>query len=190
LPFYGFLLEEEDQMAKRNNMIAIKRRLLRPEIMQREDFLNMAVFNYLIGNTDWSVQYRQNIKLIAEDSLSLPATVPYDFDHAGIVRAPYAHPAEELKLRSTLHRRYRGFCLEDLEDFSAVIARYDSLKEDIYAVYTSSPLLEDKYIQRTLKYLDEFYTTLHDPKKLRNEFQYPCQKNSTGHIVIKGLKNE
>lgn len=189
LPFYGFLLEEEDEMAKRNNMISIKRMLLRPEITQREDFLNMAVFNYLIGNTDWSVQYRQNIKLIAEDSVSLPATVPYDFDHAGIVRAPYAHPAEELKLRSTLERRYRGYCLEDMQEFKDVLARYDNLKEDIYGVYTSTSLLEDKYVQRTLKYLDEFYATIHDPKKLRSEFQYPCQKNSTGNIVIKGLKN-
>ncbi len=188
-PFYGFLLEEEDQMAARNNMVAIKRMLLRPEIMEREDFLNMAVFNYLIGNTDWSVQYRQNIKLIAEDSISLPVTVPYDFDHAGIVRAPYAHPAAELKLNSTLQRRYRGFCLENMDDFEAVIAKYDSLQDHIYKIYTSSSLLDEKYVQRTLKYLDEFYATIRDPKKLSSEFQYPCQKNSTGNIVIKGLKN-
>ena len=188
-PFYGFLLEEEDQMAKRNNMVSIKTMLLRPEVMQREDFLNMAVFNYLIGNTDWSVQYRQNIKFIAKDSLSLPITVPYDFDHAGIVRAPYAKPAEELQMRSTLQRRYRGYCLEDLENFRNVIAKYDILKDDIYGLYSSSSLLDEKYVQKTIKYLDEFYATLHNPKKLSNEFQYPCQKNSTANIVIKGLNN-
>lgn len=149
----------------------------------------MAVFNYLIGNTDWSVQYRQNIKFIAKDSLSLPITVPYDFDHAGIVRAPYAQPAEELQMRSTLQRRYRGYCLEDLENFRNVIAKYDILKDDIYALYSSSSLLDEKYVQKTIKYLDEFYATLHDPKKLSKEFQYPCQKNSTANIVIKGLNN-
>lgn len=133
-PFYGFLLEEEDQMAQRNNMIPIKRTMLRPESTQREDFLNMAVFNYLIGNTDWSVQYRQNIKLMAEDTLSLPVTVPYDFDHAGIVRASYAKPAEELRLRSTLHRRYRGYCMEDMRVFENVIKKYDSIREQLYAV--------------------------------------------------------
>ena len=189
LPFYGFLLEEEDHMAKRNNMISVKRMLMRPESMKREDFLIMAVFNYMIGNTDWSVQYRQNIKLIAEDSLSLPNTVPYDFDHAGIVRAPYAYPAEELKLKNTLQRRYRGYCLEDMQEFENVIARYEGLKNELYAIYTSSPLLDEKYVQRTLTYLEDFYATLDDPKKLKSEFQYPCQKNSTGHLVIKGLKN-
>lgn len=189
IPFYGFLLEEESQMAKRNDMIPIKRQLLKPEMMQREDFLNMAVFNYLIGNTDWSVQYRQNIKLIAEDTLSLPATVPYDFDHAGIVRAPYAKPAVELRMNSTLQRRYRGFCINNLQQFKPVISRYNSLKEDMYAVYTSSRLLEKKYVKKTIKYLDKFYETINDPKKLRSEFHYPCQKNSTGNIVIRGLKH-
>ncbi len=188
-PFYGFLLEEEDQMATRNNMISVKRKLLKPEITQREDFLNMAVFNYLIGNTDWSVQYRQNIKLIAEDSLSLPVTVPYDFDHAGIVRAPYARPAEELNLNSILHRRYRGYCVEDMKEFETVIQKYDGIRNDIYAIYTSSPLLDEKYVRKTLKFLDRFYEILEDPKKLKEEFQYPCQKNGTGNIVIKGLKN-
>lgn len=189
LPFYGFLLEEEEQMAARNNMIPIKRQLLKPEMMRREDFLNMAVFNYMIGNTDWSVQYRQNIKLIAEDTLSLPTTVPYDFDHAGIVRAPYAEPAEELKLRSTLDRRYRGFCMDDMKAFDAVVAKYISRKKEIYAVYISNSLLDERYVQRTLKYLDEFYETLYDPHKLKKEFQYPCQANSTGNVVIKGLNN-
>lgn len=190
LPFYGFLLEEEDQLAQRNNMISIKRMMLKPQATRREDFLNMAVFNYLIGNTDWSVQYRQNIKLIAVDTLSLPVTVPYDFDHAGIVGASYAYPPEELKLRSTLERRYRGYCLEDMRAFEAVIAKYKSIKEDMYAVYSSNPLLEKRYINRTLEYLDKFYATLDDPEQLREEFQYPCKKNGTGHIVIKGLNKE
>lgn len=188
-PFFGFLLEEEDQMAQRNNMISVRRMMLKPQSMQREDFLNMAVFNYLIGNTDWSVQYRQNIKLIAEDTLSLPVAVPYDFDHAGIVRASYAHPAEELKLRSTLERRYRGYCMEDMKAFETVIRKYGSIKEELYSVYWSNPFLKKKYVQKTLKYLDDFYASLHDPEKLREEFQYPCQKNSTGNIVIKGLRN-
>ena len=189
LPFYGFLLEEEEQMAERNDMIPIKRMLLKPEMMQREDFLNMAVFNYMIGNTDWSVQYRQNIKLIARDTLSLPTTVPYDFDHAGLVRAPYAKPAEELKLNSTRDRRYRGFCIKDMKAFEAVVDNYINRKNELYAVYISNSLLEEKYVQRTLKYLDEFYETLSDPQKLKKEFQYPCQANSTGNVVIKGLDN-
>ncbi|MBK7650459.1 MAG: hypothetical protein IPJ20_06470 [Flammeovirgaceae bacterium] len=109
-PLYGLLIEDETKMAQRNNTVAIDRTMVRPEQTQSKEFLSMAVFEYLIGNTDWSVQYRQNVKLIAPDSLSRPYAVPYDFDHAGIVSAPYAKPAEQLLLTSTRERRYRGFC--------------------------------------------------------------------------------
>ena len=90
-PFYGILLEDENQMARRNNEIIITKKI-KPENTKRDSFLKMAVFEYLIGNTDWSVQYLQNIKLIAADSAQLPGTIPYDFDHAGIVTTPYAEP--------------------------------------------------------------------------------------------------
>jgi len=185
---YGILLEEEDQMAKRNNTILVEGKLMRPGQTEREDFLNMAVFEYMIGNTDWSVQYYQNVKLIATDSISTPVTVPYDFDHAGIVGAPYAQPAPELQMSSTRERRYRGYCLQDMSQFESVLTRYNKLKDDFYKVYTDNTLLDESYIKSTTKYLDDFYKTINDPKKLKIEFQYPCQSDGTGNVVIKGLK--
>lgn len=188
-PFFGILLEEEDQMAARNNSISMEKQLIRPERTERVDFLNMALFQYMIGNTDWSVQYRQNIKLIAPDSSSRPVTVPYDFDLAGIVGAPYAKPAEELNMRSTRQRRYRGFCMDDMSGFEKVFLHFKGLKEDIYSLYTHSDLLDKKYIRSTLKYLDDFYKTINDEKKARRAFLYPCQEGGTGNVVIKGLSN-
>jgi hypothetical protein len=55
IPYYGILMEEEKQMAKRNQSNSFEKIGLRPEGTQKEDFLKMAVFNYMIGNTDWSV---------------------------------------------------------------------------------------------------------------------------------------
>ncbi len=49
-PFYGILLEEESQMAKRNSMVTIDKKL-RPEQTDHESFITMAVFQYLIANT-------------------------------------------------------------------------------------------------------------------------------------------
>lgn len=189
LPVYGFFLEEEDQMAERNQAVSVDRSLVRPEQTNREDFLNMAVFQYLIGNTDWSVQYRQNVKLIAADSLSSPSTVPYDFDHAGIVAAPYARPAEELKLSSTRKRRYRGYCIQDMEHYNNVIANYNALKEEMIAVYANNIFLDERYINSTLKYMDQFYQTINHPKQVSREFQYPCQSSGTGNVIIKGLNH-
>ncbi len=188
-PFYGILLEEEKQMAKRNKLVSVVRKL-RPEQTQEDAFLTMTVFEYLIGNTDWSIQYLQNVKLLAKDSTAVPATVPYDFDHAGIVSAPYAQPAEELEMSSVRQRRYRGYCVKDMKVFEDVIARYNAIKKDIYNLYEGCTLLDAKYIKNTIKYLDEFYTTINNPKSWHKEFGYPCDPNGTGNVVIKGLKED
>jgi hypothetical protein len=188
-PFYGIILEEEHQMAIRNHAIILKKKI-RPQQTMSEQFLKMALFEYLIGNTDWSVEFLQNIKLIAPDSTSTPVTVPYDFDLSGIVDAPYAKPAEELRMSSVHERRYRGYCLKDIKIIDSAIVFYNLLKNDIYKTYTDCPLLDAKYIKETIKYLDEFYSTINNPKALQKAFEYPCYPNGTGNVIIKGLKDD
>src|SRR4030095_14274293 len=188
-PFYGFLIEDEKKMAIRNKAMIVEQKL-RPEETKQDVFLTMAVFQYLIGNTDWSVQYLQNIKLLKSESFSQLITVPYDFDHSGLVNAPYAHPAEELLMKSVQERRYRGYCIKDLKVFEKPIALFNKLKGDIYNLYAKSKLLDEKYIKSVTKYLDEFYATINDPKAWQKDFAYPCDKNGTGNVVIKGLKED
>ncbi|MBS1607472.1 MAG: hypothetical protein JSS70_01550 [Bacteroidetes bacterium] len=189
VPFFGILLEDEQEMALRNQSVSIIRKI-KPNEAELNSFLTMAVFEYLIGNTDWSVEFLQNIKLIAKDSSSIPVTVAYDFDHAGIVNAPYALPAPELQLTSCRERRYRGYCIQDMKVFDSTIALYNRLKEDIYNLYAHCTLLDNKYIKSTTDYLDEFYKTINNPKLFFKEFSYPCDKNGTGNVIIKGLKED
>jgi len=188
-PFYGFLIEDEKNMAVRNKGTVVEQKL-RPEETNQDIFLIMAVFQYLIGNTDWSVQYLQNIKLLKLETSSQLITVPYDFDHSGLVNAPYAHPAEELLMRSVQERRYRGYCIKDMKLFEKSIALFNRSKSEIYNLYTKSNLLDEKYIRSVTKYLDEFYATINDPKSWQKDFAYPCDKNGTGNVVIKGLKED
>lgn len=187
--FYAVFLEEEKQMAKRNNNIVISKKI-QPEETESVPFLNMAVFEYLVGNTDWSVQYLQNIKLLAPDLKAIPTAVPYDFDHAGIVNTPYAKPAEELLMRSVRERRYRGYCINNFSKFDSSVALYNRIKTDLYAVYTNCNLIDEKYKKATLKYLDEFYAVINNTAKMQKEFGYPCDKNGTGNVVIKGLRED
>jgi hypothetical protein len=187
-PYYGILLEEEEQMAERNKLHKVEINKLKPQNTQKEDFLKMAVFQYMIGNTDWSVEYQQNIILITDDLKNTPYTVPKDFDHAGIVRAPYAKPAPELNMSSTLERRYRGYCISEIDQYNDVFDIFNGLKDDFYAVYNDNPLLSSGYINQTLKFLDQFYETINDPKKAENAFSYPCNTSGTGNVIIKGLR--
>jgi len=189
-PYYGILLEEEKQMIKRCSSNRIEVNGFSPKELDQNSFLHLAVFQYMIGNTDWSVQYQQNIILMLDDLVEKPIPVPYDFDHAGVVRAPYAKPAPELLMRSTLQRQYRGYCLEDIGQLSTVFDTFNELKEAFYAVYIDNDLLSSKYIDQTTKFLDQFYDTINDPGKAWKDFSYPCDPTGTGNVVIRGLKSD
>ena len=188
-PFYSIILEDEKQVVKRNNLVSINRKM-NPNETNAAAFLTMSVFEYMIANTDWSVQYLQNIKLMSTDSVAVPITVPYDFDHSGMVNAPYAKPVEELEMSSVRERRYRGYCIPDLKVFESIIEKFNLLKNDIYKLYTECTLLDAKYIKSTIQYMDEFYSTINTAKAWQKDFAYPCDKNGTGDVVVKGLKEE
>ncbi len=189
-PFYAILLEEEASMAKRNHLTSVEPKLLKPYQAETSSFITMAVFQYMIGNTDWSTQYRQNLKFVVANPKDLPMPVPYDFDHAGLVNAPYAQPAEELLMSAVTERRYRGYCVTDMKTFDAAISKFNQLKDEFYKTFTSCSYLDAKTIKTAIKFLDEFYETINNPKALQKDFGYPCDKDGTGNVVIKGLRED
>lgn len=183
---YCILLEDEKSVAERNKAIVSNRTMVPMLSTDRDQFLKMAVFQFMIGNTDWSVPYAQNIKLLAKDPAKAPYTIPYDFDHAGIVSAPYALPAEELEMSSVVERRYRGYCLTDKNNFAEVFTLFNKLKDNFYSVYTNCTLLNAKYVKFVTKYLDDFYKIINNDKTIENDFGKPCKEDV--RIEIQGLK--
>lgn len=188
-PVYAFLIEDEDDLAARSLAGSYKRNHLRPEMIEEEAFLRMSVFAYMIGNTDWSVQYRHNMKILFLDDEKQFIPVPYDFDLVGLVSSPYAEPAEALKLRSVRERVYRGYCLDDLSKFEPIFDEFRQRKPEIYSILAQNPLLKKDYIDWAHEYLDEFYETIDDPKKSSSIFSYPCDASGTGNVVISGIRN-
>ena len=112
----------------------------------------MTVFQYMIGNTDWSVPEFHNIKLMNADSMRvLPIPVPYDFDYAGAVATHYSVPHESLPITDVKQRLFRGFCRQP-GMYEKVFSIYNDRKEDIYNVYRDSPFISEKDLKLTLKY--------------------------------------
>lgn len=185
---FCFLIEDEHAMARRNGLEILEKDLIRPEKTDRETFLDMALFELMIANTDWSVQYRQNVKLIGKAGDPVIYTVPYDFDHSGIVSAPYAKPAEALEMSSVRERRFRGYCLKDQSAFGPAIQRQLDLKEKILKIYSESASSDPKYAASTIKYLEEYFEMLGNEKRRSSVLGYPCREDGTGNVVIKGLR--
>ena len=182
----GFIIEDDDLMAKRLGGEIFKVDGLSGNKMDRESYLIMAVFQYMIGNTDWSTEFRHNMKLLRNENLSLPAPIPYDFDHAGFVDAPYARPAQELNMRDVTERRFRGFCLDNLQELQPTFSLFEAKKSELISMVEDADLGATNKL-RLVSYLEMFYRVISDPKKIRQEFNYPCLRAGTGNVIIKGL---
>ena len=66
----------------------------------------MMLFEYMIGNTDFSIWALHNVRIVQDRARKL-FPVPYDFDLSGFVHAPYATPDPRIGIRSVLDRLYR-----------------------------------------------------------------------------------
>jgi len=183
----GILLEEDESVAKRNQASLITKKMVRPENTQQKDFIRMALYEYMIGNTDWSVQYLHNVRLL-RFSGEKPVPVPYDFDHSGLVHATYAKPSEALQMNSVLERRYRGYCLTDYTLVKEYFTEFLAKKEQIQQLVTEQPWMEKSTPKEINSYLDDFFELIQNEKKWKDDLNYPCLKDGTGNVVIKGLK--
>lgn len=180
---WGILLEDEDDISKRNGISVYKNRLK----AAYADTLNMAtlsVFEYMIGNTDWSVVFRHNIKMVVDSTRPRPMAIPYDFDHSGLVDARYAKPAEQLSIETVRERLYRGPAYP-MSVLRQVFARFRALKPAFYALYQNNKRLSNSYIKDTVNYFDDFYRIIDNPEKARTAFQSDLDRG----IQIRGMNN-
>jgi len=175
-PVLAFFIEDDDLMAKRLNGKVIDSINLRPYQFHDTSAIRHDFFEYMIANTDWSATFFHNIKIIQTAPKKYIA-VPYDFDMAGLVNAPYSVADESLNLMSVRERLYRGFCRNDgLTEFMR--AEYIRLEPKIVEVinrFESS--LDPKEFAGIKKYMDEFFTILKDDKKFKQGIIQKCRKN-------------
>lgn len=168
---YAFLIEDDKDMAVRNNCIKKEKAQYLTESTNRELMTKVAVFEYMISNGDWSVPNNHNTKLIFDknDKSALPYVVPYDFDHSGFVNADYAVPNELLGTEKVTERVYRGFPRK-MEELQVMMNIFKSKKEAIVGLINNFALLTARTKKELTGYLEEFYTTINDKKRVQNIF--------------------
>jgi hypothetical protein len=168
---HGFFIEDIKAVAKRNECKELKNVKTQSETTDRDQMTIVAMFQYMIGNTDWGVSVNHNTVLIQpkKDSLSRPYVVPYDFDYAGLVNASYAVPNEGLEIEDVRQRLYRGFP-RTLEELNEAIGLFSKQKDKIYSlVNTCEPLSEFNKKEMT-KYFDAFYKIIENKKQVKYIF--------------------
>lgn len=171
IPEHAFLMEDIKNVAKRNGCKAWKAGKMDPREVDQKQMTIVAIFEYMIGNTDWGVSVNHNTKLIVSknDSTQRPYVVPYDFDFSGFVNTDYAVPDERLNITSVRQRLYRGFS-ENLEEVNEVLDIFKTQKSNIYSLINNSDLLTSKSKKEVLDYLDDFYKSINNPREVNNIF--------------------
>ncbi len=173
---YGFLIESDPALAKRIGADQIHADNVWDPITDPSYMTLVAVFQYLIGNTDWSVWKRHNIAIFQKVAEPRPLLgVPYDYDFSGAVNAPYATPPEQLKIQSVRQRVYRGFCQPD-GVLNGALARFRAAKDSIYAAVRAVPDLPERDVRNVLEYFDDFYKVLDNPGAVNREFVRSCRR--------------
>ena len=173
---YAFLIEEPAAMAERlGGKVMEQKGALPGDLDPYQDAL-MGVFQYMIGNTDFSTSALHNVELFfGENGLVMP--VAYDFDFAGAVNTQYAGPDEKLRIKTVRERLFRGYCA-GAEDYAKVFALFNEKKDAIYALYSDSigKLMDRGDARQTLRYFDGFYETINNPRAARRSIVEECIK--------------
>lgn len=170
---YGFFIEDDEEMAKRNNGRLLMQTGGTFNQMAAGQMDLVSVFQYLIGNTDWSVFAIHNIRIIDVQGGEYQP-VAYDFDFSGLVGSAYASPDQRLPIKSVKDRLYRGPC-RAIEDLMPVLARFHQAKDTMYSVLTEVPGLDPKRAKEATDYLDGFFKRVRQPKDFDDAMGYACR---------------
>ncbi len=173
---FAFFIEDDDAMAARFGAQVLDLQEgtnLPPGAMDPPSAATTAIFQYMIGNTDWSDAAGHNTELL--DLMGIGVPVPYDFDFAGIVDAPYSTPDPSLNLRSVRDRLYRGWCWSGL-DVHGLLSRFRDAEDDIVGLYEGFPYLSDGERNRALDYLGGFFRAIETDERAERGFLGDCRR--------------
>lgn len=154
---YGFILEDVDEMAHRvgGNKCDECINLPANQLSAKDENI-MAVFQYMIGNADYSLSMARNLKFVQPYTGGGVIPVPYDFDFAGLVAPSYAIPNADYGLVSVKQRVFLGN-RTDSAMLSATLQLFVSRRSAMEDLVDDLKLLSRQGRGEVRRYLDSFY---------------------------------
>jgi hypothetical protein len=172
ITMWTFMIEDDGDMARRNAGVIfdVKGALwsdLDPTITGI-----MSLFEYFIGNTDWSAGGLHNVKLVRDQFMNV-RPVAYDLDWSGVISARYARPDGRLPIKTVRERLYRGPCMTE-DEIAAIHQIFVEKKDAIWALYTGFAPMDEGVKKRTLEYFEDYYKLMDDKRRMKREIIDAC----------------
>jgi len=171
---YAFFTEHFKSVANRNGDELLSRGSFDHEKLDARAADLVALFEYMIGNTDWSIVRERNIVLLQDSSGSLQP-LPFDFDMSGLVNAHYAGPAPGLSIDQVTERQYLGFCHPDT-DWDALFKFFLDRQETLLSMIAEIPSLKKQSIRVANRFLERFFSTLQSSESREKNIVSQCQQ--------------
>lgn len=169
----GFLIEDDKPLAKRIGAKSYDKIVYSQDSCADKSMDQLAVFQYMIGNTDWYVNTGHNIDVFKYESDGALISVPYDFDFAGVINTNYATPSKEIPIKQVRQRYYKGSC-RNLNGYDSSLKLFNEKQDEIYSLYNSFEYLPGSVIKKSLKYYDKFYKIINDSVLMVDSFHSSC----------------
>ena len=169
---YAFFTEHFESVAARTGSKWLPRGSFDETRLDPQASATLAMFHYMIGNTDWSIARERNTALLVRDGRQIP--LPYDLDMSGLVDAIYAGPAPGLPIRDVRERMFLGYC-QPGTDWDSVFALFDEHRPALLALAGEVPGLNSKSHRRTGRYLEEFFDIIARPEERTQCIVEHCQ---------------
>jgi hypothetical protein len=139
----GILLEDDNELAERlGGTVEEDIYNLPADSLNANQAAINALFEYMIGNTDWSIEGVRNIKFLRPNSSGKLVPVPYDFDFSGLVNASYASPNSDFPLKSVRDRHFMGKNLPE-ETVKRAAKSFHKNESNFYQVIQSADYLTE-----------------------------------------------
>lgn len=180
---YGFFIEDIDDAARRLGGKEIDIPRTSVGAINDQAAARYTLFQYMIGNTDWAMiagppgsDCCHNSKLVGQNKTARSnlIPIPYDFDNAGIVNAPYAVPSNALPIRSVRQRYYRGYCRINNAVKQAAPAFLDR-RSAVESEIASIKVLSDGSKTQMRDYLKEFFAHIQNADMIDSKLFKNCR---------------
>jgi len=173
---WAFIIEPEEMLAERVGGLVVKKDDLSIALMKPGDMDRVALFMYLIGNCDYSVTGRHNVKILGMPGFGSEGytPVPYDFDYTGLVNASYAVPGENLGISSVTERYYLGPCRKD-EAYVAAIEHINQYREDILQMVNDFEYIDQKHKKSVIQYLEDYFAVAGQHDMIKYSLEKTCR---------------
>jgi hypothetical protein len=172
----AFFIERDEALARRvgGQLLEVPEgRVVRKELLHPAASTRIGIFQYLIGNSDWADTPSHNVVLVGLDGRVVP--VPYDFDHAGLVDAPYAKPDPELPILTVQQRLYMGRCWPG-RDPAADLRPFFDARPQIETLVRDFEPLDPMAREEVLDYLLKFFDIVSTPRRAQQQMFRDCRK--------------